>query len=168
MERLLDDALANVANRENSAAFLHSSLGTQSCTRSTKFMIICPYFSRHSRNNSPSLSPSLSLSSVTPFTRYRRRLEGRHRVGLYCGYIDNVNASLVVVITPRYREKKTRTTGTKRGSRCNSKPSRIRLFFSCSFTPCSQLVRSPLKVASLRILFPIPSSGCLNTVSKDI
>lgn len=142
MERLLDDALANVANRENSIAFLHSNLSTQSCTRSTKFMIICSYFSRHSRNNSPRLSLSLSFSlfSVTPFTRYRRRLEGRHRVSLYCGYIDNVNASLVVVITPRYREEETRTTRTKRGSRCNSTPSQIRLFF---FLVPSPLAASP-------------------------
>lgn len=56
MERSLDDVLASVANRENSTAF-HSAVSTQSYAHvSTKFMIICPYFSSNSRNNPLSLS----------------------------------------------------------------------------------------------------------------
>lgn len=171
MERSLDDVLASVANRENSTAF-HSAVSTQSYAHvSTKFMIICPYFSSNSRNN------PLFLSFFPRSVMGETELERRDLAATYRVYID-VNASLVVVITrlitPRGKvdEEEERRQKEPRGATRRRLRGFAFLFFPPIFLSSplpANLVRSPLKAPSLRVLFPIPSSSaCLNTVSKDI
>lgn len=173
MERSLDDVLASVANRENSTAF-HSAVSTQSYAHvSTKFMIICPYFSSNSRNN------PLFLSSFIRYGRDRVGKKGSRR------YVSRLYRCKRIVgrrnNASHNAARKGGRTRRKNGDKRNREVRLVDAFADSPFffffprpiflsSPLpANLVRSPLKAPSLRVLFPIPSSSaCLNTVSKDI
>lgn len=125
MERSLDDVLASVANRENSTAF-HSAVSTQSYAHvSTKFMIICPYFSSNSRNN------PLFLSSFIRYGRDRVGKKGSRR------YVSRLYRCKRIVGRRNNAARKGGRGGrteTKGTARCDSStPSRIRLSFFSPF-----------------------------------
>lgn len=123
MERSLDDVLASVANRENSTAF-HSTVSTQSCAHvSTKFMIICSYFSSNSRNNPLSLSRSIHpLWETVRKRRSRGCISRLYRCKRVVGRRNNASDNAA-------RKAGRGRTETKGIARCDSStPSRIRLF----------------------------------------
>lgn len=129
MERSLDDVLASVANRENSTAF-HSAVSTQSYAHvSTKFMIICPYFSSNSRNNPLFLSSFIRYGRDRVGKKGSRRYVSRlYRCKRIVGRRNNASHNAA---RKGGRGGRTETKGT---ARCDSStPSRIRLSFFSSY-----------------------------------